>query len=285
MAPDFSILEKINAAAKNDEQVKFMTSTLIELNRSVKNPEVSLAAISQIVSKDAMFSATVLKVANSPSFGMVKQVSTVAQGVNILGLDNLRKLISVKAVVSAFQSQGDPFWEDIFKHCLGVACLCKNITDTFEPEMSEIMFGVGLLHDVGVLLIAHYLPDKMSEIKLLLERDENKRLLVAETEVLGFTHQDVGAFFAKEWQFPEIYEECLAHHHYYDQVYKAKKYIAVVLAANNMAKGMGLGKSPNLYVEPVPQAVWNLLSIREYDFYRLVKPSRDDYDALIYTID
>jgi HD-like signal output (HDOD) protein len=70
---------------------------------------------------------------------------------------------------------------------------------------SEWAFMAGLLHDIGLLLIAAGLP---AQFKRISEQPVNEiQLIEREREVLGFTHFDLGAEMLAQWNCPPTMQE------------------------------------------------------------------------------
>ena len=47
----------------------------------------------------------------------------------------------------------------------------------------------------------------------LVAEDRNAVILEAEREILGLSHDEIGAFLCKYWEFPDLLVEAVRHHH------------------------------------------------------------------------
>jgi HD-like signal output (HDOD) protein len=70
----------------------------------------------------------------------------------------------------------------------------------------------GLLHDVGKLILVDHFPDEHKEI-IELAKNENIPLNDAETQVLGASHAEVGAYLLGLWCMTDPIVEAVAFHH------------------------------------------------------------------------
>lgn len=275
------LLEKIEAAIAAQGKSLFFSSTAIQLENLLRDPEANVTQIAAIIKRDPALTAAVLKVANSAQFGFVKRVTSISQAMQMLGFTNMYKLLTAKALLSSFVTNNYPYWNDLFQHSLGVAAACQAIGEQVNTSQSETYFTLGLLHDLGSFMLHSFLPDESSTITNLVNADENKRLLEAEKKVLGLTHAEVGGHFARLWGYPDIYADCIENHHFISRDTPSREACAVVLVANNMAKAMELGASEDYFVEPIPQWIWNMLQIREYHFATLVQNTSKIYREFI----
>jgi hypothetical protein len=75
----------------------------------------------------------------------------------------------------------------------------------------------GLLHDVGKLVLATRAP---AHFKRALEgaKAEGLPLYAVETELMGVSHAEVGAYLLGMWGLPSQVVEAVAHHHHPDRV-------------------------------------------------------------------
>ena len=64
-----------------------------EIVEALRDPEVSVETIGEIVGKDPGMTAKILKLVNSAFFGLRRQVASPAEAANYLGLDTIRSLV------------------------------------------------------------------------------------------------------------------------------------------------------------------------------------------------
>ena len=95
---------------------------------------------------------------------------------------------------------------------------------------------------------------------LLYARGDAVPLVEAESEVLGFDHQEVAAILLEQWGFPEELKSIISNHHTPEKA-KDSKEAAVVQLADNMAHAAAISKD-NMYVLPgMPESMWSILGL------------------------
>jgi len=185
----------------------------IRLKSVISSPNASMSDVAQIIVHDPAITARLLRLVNSPFFGLVSQVDTMTRAVNLLGTQQVHDLVLATVVVDSFSGFTNDslniydFWYNSV-YCAVTARLlayhCEGI-DTERP------FIAGLLHNIGHLLSYQQLPlESKSAADLAL--DKNIELYIAEREVLGFDYAQLGAELMREWKLPKSLQEITEFH-------------------------------------------------------------------------
>jgi putative nucleotidyltransferase with HDIG domain len=82
---------------------------------------------------------------------------------------------------------------------------------THRADMATT-FVCGLMHDIGKAFLTMYFPDTYGIILIKIEGGE-RTSIQSESDVLGFTHTEVGAWLAQRWSFPKPVISAIANHH------------------------------------------------------------------------
>jgi len=187
----------------------------IELMNCVKSNEATIEKVSAIIQKDMGMSAKVLQLANS-ALGATGRVASTADAAAYLGLDAIRTLLVTLHAFSEFQPSGASNFSmpDLWHHSLITGALAERIIQTLPADGSAnaSMRMIGLLHDVGRLVLAANLPAAF-ERAFELSTQKSVPHWNAEAEVFGATHAEVGAYLIGLWGLPEQIVEAVAYHH------------------------------------------------------------------------
>jgi len=160
--------------------------------------------------------AMLLKLANSAFFGQRQTVSTPGEAISILGIDLLRSLVLAHGLFS--QSGGFRFptftLAHLWRHSVAVASATKQIAELqgCGRSRSAEFFTAGLLHDVGILILASRFPDEYAQV-LATGRKTGSDLETAEFHVLGATHGEVGGYLLGLWGLPPAVVQAASWHH------------------------------------------------------------------------
>lgn len=184
-----------------------------ELNRALADPGASLPAIAELIEQDMAMATKVLQIVNSAFFGAHQRTSNVRDAVQYLGLDIIRTLLLSVELFNQFpEDRPIPGFsvERFQRHSVLSGRIARGMMQ--ETARREDAYTAGLLHDIGVLLKAVCLPDRLALVHQAVFQ-EGGSLMEAERAVLGTTHADVGAYLVGLWGLPDLIVEAVAHHH------------------------------------------------------------------------
>lgn len=75
-----------------------------KLSAAMASEDYSIASIAQIIESDIGLSATLLKVVNSPYYGMIQHVKSATHAAQLLGVELVKNILLSEKVLSQFQS-------------------------------------------------------------------------------------------------------------------------------------------------------------------------------------
>lgn len=174
--------------------------------------ESDMETVGKVLERDPGLAARILRVSNSPYFGMRQHVGTLKLALVILGVREVRNIILGVSLVDALRDAKseslltDRFWQDSFR----VASLSKRLGKAFSLGCQGEDFISGLLHGIGKMVLARQVHDKYAPIFNQCADDDE--LAKRERESFGFTHADVSAALGKRWNLPETICDALALH-------------------------------------------------------------------------
>lgn len=213
-----------------------------KLHKAMQDPDVSFGDFSDIIGADPNLAARLLRIANSPFYGLDAKVETITHALSIVGIDQVTELALAAVMVQWFK--GIPkdlvnmhsFW----MHSIGCGLAARTIAKNMDERHVEPYYIAGMLHDVGSLIIYKEIPEKAEEI---LTRCKNEGLSqsTVEEELLGFTHAQVGAIVFSKWGLPKSLIEAVQFHHFPARAQEHPLYPAIVHLADVIAYEMNLG--------------------------------------------
>ncbi len=180
-----------------------------------ENPTVSGQQVAEVVGQDQAMVTAILKIVNSPFYGLNRRVSSITHAVILLGYRTVRNIALSTSLVNAFSGPGqDPrfnrrkFWA----HSIFTASAARLVAGRLRNVDAEEAFLAGLIHDMGRIVIDQYFS---KEFSMALDVAEKKSvpLHLAEKAVLGLDHAEVGRLIAQKWNFPDQVTEAVAVHH------------------------------------------------------------------------
>lgn len=186
-------------------------ATVFELLRS---PTASARDFGEVISRDPNLTARLLRIVNSSLYGLTASVDTVSRAIAIIGNRELHSLMLAVSAVSSFANIAntlvnmDTFW----RHSIYCGLLSRSLARRCRVLHPERLFVLGLLHDLGSLVIYRRAPQLA--VALLEQAQGNEEALYrAELAQLGFSHAELGGLLLRRWSLPELLQEAVQYHH------------------------------------------------------------------------
>lgn len=229
------------------------------LQAALNDPQASTGHIAGIVGTDPSLAASLLRLANSPLYGLSRPIDSLARGVMLIGADELAQLVLGVTVLDRFKDLPNACltMRQAWEHAVGCGVLARVLACHVGGLVQETFFVAGLLHDIGRLVLLRRLPRHMARI-MALAWTERMPLYAAELAVLGFTHAAVGEALLERWRLPPQLSEAVGGHHGGD-VMSLDAAIVHVADAAAVAAGFGFNGSP--LVPPVSALALDALAL------------------------
>ena len=195
-------------------EIASLPAVVTQAMELLNNPNTSASDVGQIISQDPALSVRLLKIVNSAFYGFPSRIETISRAITIVGTLELTDLILGASAIHAFEKipnqlvDMEKFWE----HSLYAGIVARILARYLRAPNTERCFVMGLLHDVGTLILYRQQPDK-SRQALELSIEQSIPLHVSEREILSFDHGDVGAELMLAWKLPASFIEVTRHHH------------------------------------------------------------------------
>ncbi len=209
----------------------------------------SAEEIEEVLATDLGVTARLLQTVNSAFYGRSRRITQVGEAVVVLGTEAVRSIVlCLQASAQLGQDPALPFpLERLWEHSLAVGERARRIAllQTHEREVADEAFTAGMMHDIGMLVLAANLPAEYAAMWKSLEG--SVRLLVeAEREVFGASHADVGAYLLARWGMPITVVEAVAHHHEPSRGWQEGfSVLTAVHAADGLVGEEGSGMEPS----------------------------------------
>ncbi len=178
--------------------------------------------IAKIIKKDPALTAKIIGMANSAFFGFSRNISTLEQAIiNVLGLDLVKGFSLSIAMSSVFDPEKctnfdlKRYWASAFITAELASGFTNHIGSKQIMDPNQL-YLYGLLHNIGILVLANRFPNIMSELFLTATVDREKRLIEYEKETIDFNHHDAGAWLGHKWKLPYEITDVIEHHHNLD---------------------------------------------------------------------
>jgi len=198
----------------------------LEMLRACSHQDVDSRTLAGFAETDPVLTAEILRVVNTPIFGIGKEVNSVRHAVALIGSHTLRNIILCLMVREAAQNHAREnfdithFWEDSLRR----AAVASSMARLCGVDKDDA-FTAAMLQDFGLLVLLYLNPDAPAQYSDLRQLDP-KRRLNKEKQLFGISHDELMSVLAKKWCLPDELIDALTVHHHTD---KQSTYLARIL--------------------------------------------------------
>lgn len=186
---------------------------LVKIDELLANKHADVNRVARIVSEDVGISSAILKLINSPAYGMNRAVSDVKQAVIILGFEPVITLVRAIKLRSAFPSDCCISLELFWDNAVEIANTMVYIGSQLENKVpAEDLYSLGLFHDAGIPALALKSSD-YKDVLMSANADEDRTLVEFEEDRYPTNHATIGYFLSNSWNLPRHLCEVILHHH------------------------------------------------------------------------
>ena len=292
------IKKKLNQLLKQTIALPQLPNVAVQVQQALKDPDVTFKKLSQIIDTDLMLTASVIKLANSPQYGVSGKINTVEEACKQVGMNAIANTIVATKVFDALDTLPIDFdMKALRRHCYAVATIARLVARrchalrnvTAQIQFSGIMFAAGLMHDMGKVLMVDYFAEDIQKIVDAIN-EKGYSMEEAENEVVGISHADTGLYAGIEWKFPVILVNVIGRHHWSlerilprlktRQGQLAQRVIRIADAAS-YEMGFGMKRSDHELPDLDP-SLFAKTGLTKEDFEEWTKEIKDD---IVYTFD
>jgi|GEM_PF-1428253 len=191
-----ALIEKIN-------RIQPLNPIMMELLAAIQNQDSQATDLEHIIRSDANTSATILKIANSPFYGMSGRIKNVRDACVLLGFDQLRNIIYATALEHASNGGPHKIWcKKLRRHTLATAIIASELSQHMSVKIEKGQaYSLGLLHELGKQILVSELPDLFHEYMNTQGQPEQE-------PIVG-TLIEAGTIIAQKWRLPEVFQICI----------------------------------------------------------------------------
>jgi len=180
------------------------------------NDRASASEIERAIACDQAITAKLLRVVNSPYFGLSGQIYDVAQAVVIMGFHQVRNLVLSIGAASTFHAKSPlsrQVQATLWKHAFGMAVGAEVIArkKNLDTRTVPTVFIGGMLANIGSLFL---LREKPLDYVTLAKKAEVSGISysVLEHEQFGISHAKIGAELCVRWRMPSEFVLLIGRH-------------------------------------------------------------------------
>ncbi len=162
----------------------------------------SLRVISSVIMKDIALSAKIIKLINSPLYGLKKDVTSVNQAITLLGKEKTLSIATISCIsnaleidVSSYGMSENMFLEIAFKRMK----LVLNWVSKIDFSNLSLLSTTAIIGSIGKIILSKQIKENLmtKQFQKLLKIDR----IFAENQLLNYSSEELTASILKYWGF------------------------------------------------------------------------------------
>ena len=197
------------AAAPVRRRLPPLSTVANRIVRQATEDDPDLTVLARLIELDPALTVAVLRLVNSPFYGLSRQVGTVSAAILVLGMDTVRRVAIASAIAQPLQQLNlkRSLVHAMWRKAIAGAVLASRLLDGHPA--GQLAFTAGVLQDMGRI----DLHLRSAEAYAALEGLAGQELCAAEEAAFGQHHAATGAQLAEAWSLPAAIVEAIALHH------------------------------------------------------------------------
>lgn len=257
MAPVAS-REDLLGRAQSALRGRTLSGTVTQVITLAASPRGSNAELAELIVRDPMLCANVLRVANSAAYASAQGlVTTIPDAIRKIGCAAVGRIAAAIAVIDSMpQSLSDGFnpvraWQ----HSFAVAQLCQMLAGE-ASGVGGVAYLVGLCHDVADILLRARFSEEYQQV-LQVQQSTGARLGEVERSMLGITQAEMVPMVLEHLGLPQTISAPILSFHLAISAGRipTEPLAQVLYLAELYANGLLLASSASAAIAPLTQAL------------------------------
>ncbi len=257
----------------------------IKLRALLTEEDVPTEEIERILRHDPGLAANVLRLANSAFFGIPTKVSSLKHAVMLLGVKRFAQIAVTASMNKVMDSAVEGYGLSpgkLWLHSIAVSTTAEALAKNRKLAENSDFFTPALLHDLGKLVLGKFVKKELPKIESLVAK--GVPFVIAEKDVLGTDHAEIGALILSKWRFPGDLINAVRWHHYPDGIKNSNLHPEIVYLANLLCQSNDDRESAEGGHIMSYTSVLNRLSINSEQYKAFVEKARSWMNKLSDTL-
>jgi HD-like signal output (HDOD) protein len=161
----------------------------------------------ELIVQDPPIMSKIIGLSNSPLFNPGKIITKLDYAVAFLGFKRVKVIALSFAIISSVtrKSAGQLDIQKLWNRSLAFTKVMDTLASYMPKDISpsdDDIYLAGLLHDLGFLVLDYLDPDLSDQFHARLNLDRDCSVEEIESELLGISHEEIGAILGQYWNLP-----------------------------------------------------------------------------------
>lgn len=202
-----NLIDKFSASQTLPHVITRLSGLMADSNSTMKDFE-------DVIKMDPILVARLLKLVNSPYYGLLHRVDSIARAIAYLGMKNLHAIAVTQALKTIFTDKKEATIfsrKQLWLHCAAVSICAKMVAERIFGVNGDDAYLAGILHDFGIIVEDQTAPEKF--IDICRDCTSTTMMLDKERESFGTDHCEIGYLMTNAWSMAPAITEAIRDHH------------------------------------------------------------------------
>lgn len=235
--------DRLDVLLQSAKDMPTIPRIAVHVAKLVDNPNASARQVATALASDQVLTARVLRMANSAFYGAPRRISTVTDAIVLLGMRTIRNMAMAVSCFDVLDRELQCYAMrrgDMWRHAFCVGYAAQLLAKRTHYLATEEAFVAGLMHDIGKVIVSLSFADDFNRV-LEIAASNDLPFYLAEQQVLGFDHAEVGARVCENWKLPQQLVETIRYHHRPSLQSDWAPLTAIVHVADVLCLTLGIG--------------------------------------------
>ena len=236
---------------KKFHATKTLSPVAIRLTQLISNEKSTIQEFEKVIKMDPTLVMRLLKLVNSPFFGLRQEVDSISRAVVVVGTKNLRNMVVTTALKNVFTqtSAADVFSKvRLWLHSAAVGICSQMISERIFGQKGEDTFLCSILHDVGMIVQDQVIRDRFVHTCSTYDPDAGP-FTEYERAMMGTDHCEIGGLLVQDWNRPIDVVDGVRYHHDVKQDATPSSVLGIIQVAHYLVAKLDYTPIPGMKAE------------------------------------
>jgi HD-like signal output (HDOD) protein len=255
---------KIKQTIENISNLPSHPIVIERITKLLANPRTSAEEIGKALTTDQALASKALKLVNSAFYGFPGRISTLSHAIVILGFSTIKNIVLTASIFDSFRGKGKNLeyfnLEKLWYHSIACGAASQFLAKMIGAPEKEECFIAGLIHDIGKIILCHYLPEDFESV-IFNTRKNDVLFYESEKKLFDTSHDEIGGYLAQCWNLPKTLQNAVRYHHQPSPTHDFYQLSGIVHVADIFIRALDYGNGGDDKIPVVSEQVWKSLDL------------------------
>lgn len=236
-----------------------LPDVITTVTRLVNDPDSTMKDFEKVIKIDPILVSRLLRLVNSPYYGLIQPVDSISRAVALLGMKNLHNLIVTDALKNIFAA---PEIDSIFSkkklwvHSAAVSICSKMVAERIFGINGDDAFLGGILHDFGLLV-----EEQIRQVdfhRICASIKSTSSLLEMEQQAFATDHCEICYLMTLDWNMPVVIQNAIRDHHLISEDIEPSSLTGIIQISEYITGQLELSTLPDVKMVISPPLIKHL---------------------------